>query len=136
MQPKALCEKMGVGPQLEPEQMTELAKAGYKAVINCRPDNEEPGQPTSQQLEEAARAAGLAYAHVPVVPGQMGDEQVTRFNAALSELPQPVFGFCKSGMRASSLWAVCRASDLGADEVIERAGGAGYDLSALKSRLG
>lgn len=136
MQPKTLCEKLGVGPQLQPSQMQVLAEQGYKSVINCCPDGEEPGQPTSAQLEEAAKAAGLAYAHVPTVPGQLGERQVQSFDAALAELPHPVFSFCKTGMRASSLWAICRGPELGADTVVEKAGEAGYDLTPLKPRIG
>ena len=135
MQPKTLCEELGVGPQLAPEQMQTLAEQGYKSVINCRPDGEQPGQPTSAELEAAAKAAGLGYAHVPTVPGKLGEEQIKGFDKALSELPQPVFSFCKTGMRASSLWALCRGPELGADEVVKKAADAGYDIAALKPRI-
>lgn len=136
MQAKTLCEELAVGPQLTEQDMQALADQGYKSVINCRPDGEEPGQPTSAQLEAAAKAAGLCYAHVPTVPGQIGEEQVQAFAKAMAELPHPIFSFCKSGMRATSLWALCRGPELGADEVIGRAAQAGYDIAALKPRIG
>ncbi len=135
MQPKTLCEKLGVGPQLQPDQMQVLADQGYKSVINCRPDGEQPGQPTSAELEAAAKAAGLGYAYVPTVPGKLGEEQVKGFDKAMADLPQPIFSFCKTGMRASSLWALCRGPELGADEVVEKAAEAGYDIAALKPRI-
>ena len=56
-----------VAPQLEPDAMAAAAAAGFKSVINNRPDFEHgPDQPTNAQIEAAAHAAGLAYAFLPV----------------------------------------------------------------------
>jgi uncharacterized protein (TIGR01244 family) len=50
-----------VAPQLDPAAMAEVARAGFRSVVNNRPDFEGgPGQPTSAAVEAAARAAGLA----------------------------------------------------------------------------
>jgi uncharacterized protein (TIGR01244 family) len=47
--------------------MEAVADAGFKTVINNRPDFEGgPAQPTSAQMEAAAKAAGLSYAFLPV----------------------------------------------------------------------
>ncbi|MFN6996742.1 MAG: beta-lactamase hydrolase domain-containing protein, partial [Aquincola tertiaricarbonis] len=51
-----------VAPQLTPEAMAEAAQAGFRSVVNNRPDFEHgPDQPTSAEIEAAARAAGLEY---------------------------------------------------------------------------
>ena len=63
-----------VAPQLDPAAMTDVARAGFRSVVNNRPDFEGgPGQPTSAAVEAAARAAGLEYRYVPVQSAyQMG----------------------------------------------------------------
>ena len=57
-----LSASIAVAPQLGPEAMAEAAAAGFKSVINNRPDFEGgPDQPTSASVGAAALAAGLQY---------------------------------------------------------------------------
>ena len=49
-----LTESLSVAPQLQPEDMAELARAGFKTVINNRPDGESEDQPSSTELAAAA----------------------------------------------------------------------------------
>ena len=64
---QAIASDVCVAPQLEPSAMAEAAAAGFKSVINNRPDFEGgPDQPTSAQIEAAAQAAGLQYVYLPV----------------------------------------------------------------------
>lgn len=94
-----------VAPQLEPEAMAEAAKAGFKSIINNRPDFEHgPDQPTSAQIEAAARAAGLEYRHLPVDGGYQSPEQIAAFARLLQELPRPILAFCRSGARSTRLY--------------------------------
>jgi|GEM_PF-421188 len=66
-----------VAPQLTPEAMASLAAAGFKSVINNRPDFEGgPDQPTSEQVRAAAEAAGLVYRHLPVQGGYQSPEEI------------------------------------------------------------
>ena len=95
-----------VAPQLTPQVMAELARLGFRSVINNRPDFEEgPAQPTSAAIEAAARAAGLAYAHLPVHPALQTPEEIARFAQLLAELPHPLLAFCRSGTRSGKLYA-------------------------------
>ena len=49
--------------------MAEAAAAGFRSVVNNRPDFEGgPSQPTSASVEAAAHAAGLDYVWLPVAP--------------------------------------------------------------------
>ena len=94
-----------VAPQLEPSAMAWAAQAGFKSVINNRPDFEGgPQQPTSAQMEQAAHAAGLAYEFLPVEPSFHTPEQIARFAQLLKDLPTPVLAFCRSGNRSSLLF--------------------------------
>ena len=94
-----------VAGQLDTAAMAWAAQAGFKSVINNRPDFEGgPDQPTSASVETAARAAGLAYAHLPVAPAVQTPEQIAAFAHLLDELPKPVLAFCRSGARSSKLF--------------------------------
>ncbi|HJV59991.1 MAG TPA: TIGR01244 family sulfur transferase [Albitalea sp.] len=100
-----LSPDLSVAPQLGPEAMQALADAGFKSVINNRPDFEGgPGQPTNASIEAAARAAGLAYAFLPVAPGYQSPEEVARFAELLATLPRPTVAFCRTGTRSGKLY--------------------------------
>ena len=96
---------VSVAPQLTPEAMAEVARLGFKSVVNNRPDFEHgPNQPTNAVIEAAARAAGLAYRHLPVDSGWQSPEQIAAFAQLLKDLPAPVLAFCRSGARSTRLY--------------------------------
>ena len=82
-----------------------LARQGYRSIINNRPDGEGgPDQPTSVDLEAAAKAAGLAYVYFPVATMMVTPAQVTRYQALCADLPHPIAAFCAAGGRANVLF--------------------------------
>jgi uncharacterized protein (TIGR01244 family) len=102
---QAIAEDVYTAPQLSPEAMASAAEAGFKAVLNNRPDMEGgPDQPTSAAIEEAAKAAGLAYAHLPVQGGYQSPEQIAQCAELLKTLPRPLLMFCRSGARSTQLY--------------------------------
>jgi len=130
-----LTEDLYVSPQIDIDALKDLKARGIRAVVSNRPDGEQADQPTSDEVEAAARAQGLEYRHIPVVSGQIGDAEVAAFAEALKALPGPVLAFCRSGTRSTSLWALANAATLGPDAVLKTAADAGYDLEGLKPRL-
>jgi sulfide:quinone oxidoreductase len=54
-----LAEGYAVSEQITPTEVAAIAQAGYRVLINNRPDNEVPGQPASADIAAAAAAAGL-----------------------------------------------------------------------------
>jgi uncharacterized protein (TIGR01244 family) len=104
IQVQPLSPDLSVAPQLGPEAMAALAEAGFKSVINNRPDFEGgPSQPTHASIEAAAKAAGLSYAFLPVAPSYQSPEEVARFAELLATLPRPILAFCRSGTRSGKL---------------------------------
>jgi len=100
-----LDDQMAVAPQLTPEAMAAAAAAGYRSVINNRPDYEGgPDQPTNAAMEAAARAAGLQYAFLPVASGYQSPEEIAAFADLMKTLPRPVLVFCRSGTRSARLY--------------------------------
>lgn len=94
-----------VSGQLDPAAMAWAAQAGFKSVINNRPDFEGgPHQPTSAKMQMAALAAGLRYVWLPVEPAVQTEPQIARFAELLNELPKPVLAFCRSGARSGRLY--------------------------------
>jgi sulfide:quinone oxidoreductase len=101
---RQLTPDLSVAPQLTPEAMAEAARAGFRSVINNRPDFEHgPGQPTSAAIAAAAQAAGLEYRHLPVDGGYQSPEEIAACAALLQELPRPILAFCRSGARSTRL---------------------------------
>jgi uncharacterized protein (TIGR01244 family) len=94
-----------VAPQLTPAAMAEAARAGFKSVINNRPDFEfEPDQPTNASIEAAARDAGLEYRFLPVNGMYQSPAEIAAFARLLDELPRPILAFCRSGARSARLY--------------------------------
>jgi uncharacterized protein (TIGR01244 family) len=102
-----LNDKISVAPQLAPEAMAAAAAAGFRSVINNRPDFEGgPEQPTSAAIEAAALAAGLQYAYLPVAGAFQTPEQAQAMAELMDRLPGPVLAFCRSGARSGRLYAM------------------------------
>ena len=102
---RQIADTVCVAPQLDTAAMAELARLGFKSVINNRPDFEHgPDQPTSAAVEAAALAAGLQYRHLPVDGGWQSPEQIAVMARLLKELPTPVLAFCRSGARSTRLY--------------------------------
>ena len=108
---KPVSDEVSVAPQLDPEAMAEAAAAGFRSVINNRPDFEGgPDQPTSARIEGAARAAGLEYAWLPVAPNLQSADEIARFAELLATMPKPILAFCRSGTRSGKLFSAASAS--------------------------
>lgn len=131
---RRLDETSFVSPiQIVPEDLAGLAAQGIGLIVNNRPDGEEPGQPTSAEIEATARAAGLDYLHIPIRSGFPAD-QVEAMAAALER--GPMLAFCRSGTRSTYAWALARASrGVDAAILIRQAAAAGYDLAPLVPHL-
>jgi len=89
--------------------MAEAAAAGFRSVVNNRPDFEGgPNQPTNASIEAAARAAGLEYVFLPVAPNYQSPDEIERFAELLQTLPRPMLVFCRTGTRSTKLFmAAC-----------------------------
>ena len=79
----------------------------------------------------------MEFRSIPLVMGSLSPTHIEETAAALTQMPGPVLMFCASGMRSSMLWALSQVSSrqLSADEAIDAAAGAGYDLSGLRPML-
>ena len=104
---------VGFAGQISPENIAQVAGKGFKSIINNRPDFEGGAeQPSSAQIEEAARQAGIDYVFQPVVAGQITEIDVRTFANHFNELPKPVLMFCRTGNRSNNLFQLAKQMDL------------------------
>lgn len=98
--------------QITPEQIPQIAKQGFKTIINNRPDGEEPNQPTSAELAEAAEQAGLAYKEVSFAGNELNQNHVEEFADFFNQAEQPVLIFCRTGNRSTGIYEAAKRMDL------------------------
>ena len=128
-------EQISVAPQVALGDMAAAAIEGFTLVINNRPDGEDASQPTSAQMEAAAKAAGLAYVHIPV-RGAPTLDQVEEERLLLEGHTGRVLAFCRSGTRSIVTWSLgqAMAGDRTREELVALGDAAGYDLANVLPR--
>lgn len=133
---RKLDDSISVAGQITAEDIAAAARQGFTMVINNRPDGEQPGQPSSAEMERAATASGLAYAAIPITHAGFTRAQVDAMGGALASATGPVLAFCRSGTRSTFIWALARAAaGEDGDVLAGKAAGAGYDLTPIRGML-
>jgi uncharacterized protein (TIGR01244 family) len=132
---KRINDRVTVAGQIQPEDVAALKAAGFVTIVNNRPDGEAPDQPASDEIEAAASAAGLQYHAIPLGRDGVTPEMVEKTRAALEGSDGPVFCFCRSGTRSTTLWALSQAGQMPSEDIIAQAAEAGYDMSHLAGHL-
>jgi sulfide:quinone oxidoreductase len=146
MNSKQLTPDFSVAPQIRPADMPDIANQGFRAIICNRPDGEDADQPSAAEIRAAAEAAGLGFAHVPVISRDINPADASKMAKALASLPGPVLAYCRSGARSEALWNAAQtlrtpignAASKIYDVVIVGGGSAGIATAAslLKRRKG
>jgi uncharacterized protein (TIGR01244 family) len=128
---RPVTDDFAVAPQILPDELPEIARRGFRLLINNRPDGESSGQPPSADIAAAARGAGLDYVHIPI-RGAPGAGEVEAVAEAVRTARGPVLSFCRSGTRSIVAWAMAEAAAGRPREGLVRLGHlAGYDLSGV-----
>ncbi|MEZ5526689.1 MAG: TIGR01244 family sulfur transferase, partial [Gammaproteobacteria bacterium] len=133
---KTVNEEFSVAEQLSVADVEALAAQGVKSLICNRPDGEAGDQPAFADIEAAAKQHGLEIRNVPVVSGQMTDQDVAKFGEAYAEVPKPLVAYCRTGTRSINLWALDQGSrGMPASAIVAAGQAAGYDLGDAVKRL-
>lgn len=106
MEIRQITEDYAVASQIEADDVPQIAADGFRSIICNRPDEEHPGQAPVDEVRRAAELAGLEFRYIPVISGQITDENVSQQAAALDELPRPVLAYCRSGARCTNLYGL------------------------------
>ncbi|MBM3605235.1 MAG: TIGR01244 family phosphatase [Alphaproteobacteria bacterium] len=131
---RQLSPTLAVSPQILPEDIPTLAEAGFKVLVNNRPDDEVGPDIDHTVMERAAAEAGMSYHYLPFHPGHVTPQLISDFGAATTGRG-PVIAYCRSGNRCTVLWALNQAGKLPEDEIVATAAKAGYDLGAVRPLL-
>ena len=133
---RQLDEKTLVDGQIGPGDVATLKAMGVTLIVNNRPDGEDADQPTSEEIEAAARDAGVDYRHVPIARG-LGPSDIEAMREAMHSVGEgKLFAFCRSGNRSTLAWAVAKSEDGVPREELDRlANQAGFDLGPVAHLL-
>ena len=124
-----------VSPQIDPADCAEIAAAGFKTIINNRPDAEVPPSHASMAMRAAAEAAGLTYLENPVTHQGLNMDMVGVQKQGQDDAAGPVLAYCASGTRSTIVWALGQAGTVPGDELVAAGQAAGYDLSNIRHVL-
>ena len=128
---RRLENRFSVSGQIRVEDIRARAEDGVTVLINNRPDGEEPGQPSDEEIGRAAEFAGMSYFSAPY-QGRPTAEAVAMVQHVLRGPDQQIHAFCRSGMRSCAAWAVAQVqAGEPVDEIIGVGREAGYDLAPL-----
>lgn len=123
-------------PQITVSDVAEAKALGFALIINNRPEGEAGDQTAGSEIEQAARATGMAYRAIPVSPGGFDIGQVQAMSEALANAEGPALAYCRSGTRSTLLWSLAQAqSGRDPEEIAADAAGAGYDITPIRSAL-
>lgn len=128
---RQLSPTLAVSGQIQPEDVSALAAAGFRVLVNNRPDEEIDPSIDHEAMGKAADLAGMAYHYLPFHPGQVTPQLITDFTEATAGRG-PTIAYCRSGHRCTVLWALSQAGKRPEAEILETATAAGYDLSSVQ----
>ncbi|CUI01176.1 TIGR01244 family sulfur transferase [Leisingera aquaemixtae] len=135
MDARVITPRYSVSPQISAEDLPAIAAAGYKTVICNRPDEEVPPSHQADAIRDAAEAAGLRFEVLPLTHQTMTPENVAAQREFYESSDGPVLAYCASGTRSSVVWALGQASELSADDILQKTAAAGYQLDGLRPAL-
>lgn len=128
-------DRISVAPQISLADVAAARDAGFVAIVNNRPDGDEPSAPQGADIASACADAGLAYHALPVAGG-FSAEQAAALRDLIDSADGPVLAYCRSGTRSCFLWALSEAlAGDDADEIAAKAAEAGYDVRPLLAQV-
>lgn len=133
---RKLSSTVMASPQIFMDDIDAAVASGVTLIINNRPDGEAVDQPSGDEIEQAARAAGIDYVAIPVGQGGFSMPQVDAMHAALASAQGNVLAYCRSGTRSTFLWSLAQAhSGMAPPAIAAAASAAGYDISPIGPTL-
>ncbi|MEP3331849.1 TIGR01244 family sulfur transferase [Sedimentitalea sp.] len=132
---RKISPRISVSPQITPDDMDAIKAEGIRAIICNRPDGEGADQPNFDEIEAAAKAAGIETRYVPVQSGMVTDADVEAFGTALEDLPRPVLAYCRTGTRSATLWSFHESQKRPMADILAATKAAGYDMNGVARRI-
>ncbi|MEO0462304.1 MAG: TIGR01244 family sulfur transferase [Pseudomonadota bacterium] len=133
---RQLSDSVFASPQIDEDDIAAAKDLGVGLIVNNRPDGEEPSAPQGEEIEAAARAAGMDYVAIPIGHGSFSHVQVDEMIAVMQNADGATLAYCRSGTRSTLLWALAQARTGESPESIASAAAkAGYDISPIRAMV-
>jgi uncharacterized protein (TIGR01244 family) len=95
------------GGAIKPEAVAELKQRGFKSIFDLQLASERTANIEGEAA--AAKAAGVAFIHVPFTPSTPDTASVEKFLAEIQKPEnEPAFIHCGGGNRAAGFWFIKR----------------------------
>ena len=135
VQPIKLSQNYHVSPQIEIEDIKKLADAGFAKVICNRPNEEILAELHSEYMAIAAKAAEISFDFLPLTHQTMTTRNILKQAELIDAASGPVLAYCASGTRCTVIWALGQIGKMSADDIIQTAIKAGYNIEGLRHAL-
>ena len=101
-------DRVSLASQIQLNDLELIKKKGFETIINNRPDNEAPNQPSDNEISVRAKEQGLSYFYIPISSSGISPENIEQTIVALKQTEGPVLAFCRSGTRSSVLLEILK----------------------------
>ncbi|WP_085920070.1 TIGR01244 family sulfur transferase [Halomonas sp. CSM-2] len=137
METKKLEPGVEITSALSVDELEEVKARGFNAVICNRQPGESEDFPGEAAYRQKAELLGLYWVHIPVKPGEYSQKDIEMFADSLATLPRPILAFCRTGKRATHLWAYAKRQSEQCDlaTLFTAAKDAGFDLEDHRQAL-
>jgi uncharacterized protein (TIGR01244 family) len=135
---KMLAPGVFVAGAISPADIAMVKQGGVSLVVDLLPDNEAAMQSRSAQVEAAARQAGVAFAYAPTASSPLSTAAIEQASQALSSGGRPALIYCRSGSRATRVWALyeaARSGGMDAGAIVRAATDAGYSVDDVRAQI-
>ena len=127
-----ISKNLTVGPQPSKKELVEIARDGYKTIINLS-QKREHGQPYSPDEEERlVERLGMEYIHMPLSLSSMKASHADQFCEEITTSEKPVYIHCRLGQRSVPLSLIhhARKKRMSAETVLLKANDLGISWNA------
>lgn len=95
-----ISRELTVGPQLDESQLEDLARQGFKVIVNLSKRGELDQPLTPSEEGEKVAELGMHYVHHPVSIKTMRTDDVDVIREQVKDLEGPVYVHCRIGQRS------------------------------------
>jgi len=106
---KKVNKSLGVSPKICAADLPLIKELGYTLIVCHRPDDEDTDQVNFYEIKQAAEALNIQAIYQPVISGNINDADVATFKKIMTDAKGPVFAYCRTGMRSTTLWSLATA---------------------------
>ncbi|MDB9487978.1 sulfur transferase domain-containing protein [Dolichospermum circinale CS-537/01] len=124
---KKVSDNLSIAGQISSEELKQLARGGFKSVLNLRSPDENGFFDDEKQ---EAQIVGLEYTNIPLNSQAPNPKLTAEAIQAVENLPKPILIHCAGGARAGGIALITNAIQAGLSyqEIVQKANELGINL--------